>query len=202
MGLRKTLLAIVGATVLLGALASAASARNLSISNQNLRASWSEARFSGAFGEIRCPLTIEGSFHNRTIAKAVGTLTGFVTRANLGACAAGQATLLLETLPWHSRYQSFTGTLPSISALSAHVIGVAMRIREIGGAICLARSSATEPITIRANREVATGALTDAEIGGSVRVGNECFAVTAAFGSNRGPVSVLGSATRLTVTLI
>lgn len=201
MRLGKTLLAVAGATVFLAALTSAASARNLSISNQNLRASWRSSRFSGAFGETVCPLTIEGSFHSRTIAKVVGTLTGFVTRAITGACSVGSATLLTETLPWHSRYQGFTGTLPNITSLTANVIGVSMRIREPGSAICLARSSATEPVVITANREVG-GALTTAEIGGTIRVGAECFAVAGMFASDRGPVSVLGSATRLTITLI
>jgi len=198
--LGKTLLALVGATVLLCALGTAASARNLSINNQNLRASWREARFSGAFGNTVCPLTIEGSFHTRTLAKVVGALTGLVTRAIVGACSVGSATLLTETLPWHSRYQSFTGTLPNITGLTAHVIDVAMRVREPGGILCLSRSNATEPVVIRANREVITGALTNAEITGAIRT--DCFEAVGTFASDRGPVSVLGSTSRLTVTLI
>ena len=200
MRLGKTLIAIVGATVFLCALASAATARNLSINNQNLRASWREARFSGAFGNTVCPLTIEGSFHTRTLAKVLGTLTGFVTRAIVGACSTGSATLLTETLPWHSRYQGFTGTLPRISTLTAHVIDVAMRVREPGGIFCLSRSTATEPVIITANREVVTGALTNAEIAGAIRT--DCFGAVGTFASDRGPVSQLGSTTRLTVTLI
>jgi hypothetical protein len=199
--LGKMLLAIAGATVFLGALTSAATARNLSISNQNLRASWREARFSGVFGETVCSLTIEGSFHNRTIPKVAGSLTGLVTRAIVGGCSVGSATLLTETLPWHSRYHGFAGTLPNITSLTADVIGVAMRVREPGSATCLSRSSAAEPVVITANREVA-GALTNAEIGGAIRVGVECFGAVGSFASDRGPVSVLGSATRLTVTLI
>lgn len=200
MRLRKTLLAIAGGTVFLMALAGAASARNLSISNQNLRASWREARFNGVFGNIVCPLTIEGSFHNRTMAKVVGTLTGYVNRAITGPCSVGSATLLTETLPWHSRYSGFTGTLPNITTLTANVIGVSMRVRE-PSAICLARSSAAEPVVIRANREGA-GALTSAEIGGAIKVGVECLEAVGTFASDRGTVSVQGSTTRLTVTLI
>jgi hypothetical protein len=196
--LGKTLFAIVGAAVLLGALASAASARNLSSSSQTLRASFREITFNGAFGNITCAATVEGSFHSRTQAKVAGSLVGYITRSDLGPCAEGRVTILRETLPWHIRYSSFTGALPNITAFRASVIGVSNRIQE-PFAGCLAASTAANPVTITFNRETVTGALTTATIGGTVPT--SC-GINGTFSSSVSPVTVLNSATRITLTLI
>jgi hypothetical protein len=197
MRIAKALLAVAGATLLLGALASAASARILSTSSQTLRASFREIRFNGAFGNSSCAVTVEGSFHQRTQAKVAGSLVGYITRADLGACAEGRATVLRETLPWHIQYSSFSGTLPNITAFRANVIGVSFRIQE-PFAGCLGRSEAANPATVIFNRE-AGGALTTVTLGGSVPT--SC-GITGTFSSNAGPVTVLNSATRITLTLI
>ena len=131
--LQRTLLAITSAAMLLAALASAASARNYSTSSLTLRASFREFTFVLPSSTTNCKLTIEGSFHNRTAAKAIGSLVGYLTRAILGSCASGTATILQESLPWHARYSGFTGTLPEITTLRANVIGAALRVREAGG---------------------------------------------------------------------
>lgn len=198
MKLGKTLFAIVGATVLLGALASGASARILSTSSQTLRVAFRTVTFNGVFGDIRCAVTIEGSFHSRTQAKVAGSLVGYLTRADLGPCASGTASLLRETLPWHIRYSAFTGTLPNIVTFRAHAIGVAFRVRE-PFATCLARSTAESPSVATFNRDVVTQALTTAEIGGTVPT--TCGA-SGTFSSTRDNLTVLNSLTRITLTLI
>jgi len=81
------------------------------------------------------------------------------------------------------------------------VIGLAWRIREPNGITCLLRSTAVEPFLLIYNRELG-GALTSAEIGGRIRVGSECLGATSEFSSDRGPVTVLNSTARITVTLI
>jgi hypothetical protein len=197
----KMLLACAGATVLLGTLVSVASAGNFSTSSQTLRATFASLEFSGAFGTARCPVTLEGSFHERTTAKVVGRLVGYLTRAALGACTSGSATVLTETLPWHIRYSSFAGTLPNITRASANVTGVAFRIREVGGVTCLIRSTEGEPTTVAFNREAA-GALTSATAGGTTRAGAECFGAAGTFVGTSTAFTVLNNTNRITLSLI
>jgi hypothetical protein len=196
MKLFKLLLAVAGATVLLGALVSSASAARLSTSSQTLRAGFARVNFSGGFGTTECPLTLEGSLHTRTIAKTAGSLIGLITRAILGACIRGSATILTATLPWHVRYQSFTGTLPNITRLSTDVAGSAFQIREpTFGITCLASGGFPRGIYTRE----AAGALTSAEISGTSPT--NCGAEGTLTGISNS-LTVLGAATRITITLI
>jgi hypothetical protein len=201
MKLCKMLLVALAATMFLGALVSTSSARTFSTTSQTFRTSFREIRFTLPFGTTSCQLTLEGSLHSRTIAKTVNSLIGYVTRADLGPCASGSVTILREVLPWHVQYRGFTGTLPNITTLRAVVIGWSWRFREPGFVTCLIRSTTTEPVNVTFNRE-AGGALSSAEIGGSVRTGGECFGQVLTHTSDRGAVTVLNSAARITVTLI
>ena len=92
MKLCKLLLAAVGATVLLGSLVSSASARAFSVDNSNIRAAFREVRFHFPEATVICQVTLEGSLHSMTIAKTIGSLIGYITRATLGPCQAGTAT--------------------------------------------------------------------------------------------------------------
>lgn len=202
MKLGKLLIAALSATALLAALVSTASAREFTSSSQTLRSQFREVRFALPFGTTNCQVTLEGSLHSQTIAKSPGALIGYITRAILGPCSAGTATILTETLPWHVQYGSFTGSLPTISSLRINVIGSAFRVREPVGIItCLARSTASSPAVGTFNRE-AGGALTNAEIGGTLRTGAECAEEPGTFTSDRGTVTVLGGTARITVRLI
>ena len=196
------LLGLVAASVLLGVLAGPAAARNLSISNQQLRAQFREVNFRLSSVTARCQVTLEASYHSRTIAKVQGSLVGYITTARLGPCSAGSATILTETLPWHIRYLAFSGILPNITALIANSVGGSFRIREPFGINCLARSTETEPMVLTAEREFA-GALTGARLGGSIATGAECFREVGTMTSDTGTITVLGSTTtRITVRLI
>ena len=199
----RTPVALLGATILLGALVGAASARNFSISNQSLRGAFRAVEFETPSGPTRCPVTMEGSFHSRTAAKVLGTLMGYITSAILGPCSVGVATILRETLPWHIRYSGFEGALPEIRSIIAHIVGAAWRIRESGfGITCLARSSAAEPAVVNFHRSVITHEITEANIGGRIRDGAECGNALGQFTSDSGSVTQVGSTTRLTLTLI
>jgi len=167
MKLCKLLLAVVGATVLLGALVSTASATHLRSSTQSFRATWTRSEFTGGFVAARCNLTLEGSLHSATINKTAGSLIGYITRASVGPCESGSATVLTATLPWHVQYASFTGTLPSsIATIVTHVIGAAWRIREGGFSInCLTTSSAGEPSVGTYN--LTGGSVTSVTLGGT-----------------------------------
>jgi hypothetical protein len=195
----RLFLAAAGATVLLGTLVSTASAGRLSISNQNIRSTWSTVTFSGGFGSPRCHLTLEGSLHARTMIKSLGTLMGYITSAIVSACQNGSATILRETLPWHVRYSGFEPALPNIEDLIVHVIGAAWRVRETFGLTCLTTTTATEPGVGTFRRE-AGGALTETEISGETECGG---GVRGILESVQGTVSLLGTpSTRITVTLI
>src|SRR5215212_591052 len=135
LSLKVTLTALVAALALVSAF-STASARNLSVSNQSFRIAWTPLTFTeGGLFNVRCNVTLEGSFHYRTIVKSLRALLGFITRAtverpscrtNLGTAASaatwnGIETILgaatPNTLPWHVTYEGFTGTLPNITGV-------------------------------------------------------------------------------------
>jgi hypothetical protein len=193
----KSLFASVAATVLLAAVVGSASAGRLSSSSSTFRSTFSALTFEGAFGRLVCAVTLEGSLHSRTIAKVTNVLHGFINRADLGACATGSTTILRETLPWHVRYASFSGTLPSITAIGFTVIGYSFQWRE-PLFTCLARSTEARPVRGTFTREVG-GVLTAARISGTVPT--SC-GIEGGFESNSGTVTVAGAATRVTVTLI
>ncbi|HEX7289688.1 MAG TPA: hypothetical protein VF250_01065 [Conexibacter sp.] len=186
-----------------------ASARSLSTSSQQLRAVWNPLSFTEPFGgSVSCSLTLEGSFHSRTLAKINYSLTGYITRAAVGTagCTGGEVAFLSETLPWHTRYFGFEGTLPNITRVLILISGAAFRIRN-PNAVCLftARENTTEHILGRLNRNTTTGALTSIEAGGEITSNEAC-----AFGLRiRGVLSgtstsftVLNSTERIFVRLI
>ena len=134
-----------------------ASANRFSYSSQSFRIIWTSLTFSEAGGNfpISCPVTLEGSFHSATVAKVREALVGYITRAsvNNAGCSEGQATILRESLPWHVKYQSFTGTLPRITGVRHYLIGAAFQIEPGLGIVCLARSSERFPAAGDATRE-------------------------------------------------
>ncbi len=76
------LITLAAATVIvLAAAVGSASAGHLSVSNQNIRVTWSALEFAAGGTAIRCGLTLEGSFHSRTITKVEKTLIGYITTA-------------------------------------------------------------------------------------------------------------------------
>lgn len=164
----KLLLAVAGATMLLGALCASASARNLSNSTNTIGATWARMDIGGGFGTVECEVTLGGTVPS-TIAKTVGGGAGSITAANVNRCSRGGATILGETLPWSIPYRSFAGTLPNIVAMADTVVGFSFRIREPSfGVTCLARSTGESPATLTFNRETDTGRIPFVDAGGSI----------------------------------
>lgn len=146
--MRKTAeLLLVGLTaaLILSLAISSASANKLSISNRNIRAVWTPMRFVGGGNTVSCNVTLEGSFHSATIAKARGALIGHISRGSLNNCTGGSATILSATLPWHVQYESFAGTLPDINTVRILFIGASFQFQPAGSLTCLMRTSTTEP---------------------------------------------------------
>jgi len=162
----KLVFATLGATALLCTVVGAASARNLSISTQTLRATWQNIEVSESLGTtVRCQLTLEGSFHARTHMKVVGTLIGNINRAAM-ACPVFEWRVLTATLPWHVRYRLFAGVLPNIVGYWTSIVGFAIQIRDAFGRICLGTSTAEQPFMLDFTRAM-SGSFTEARASGS-----------------------------------
>jgi hypothetical protein len=197
----KTWLAVVGAAALLGALVGGASARTLSVSNQTTRATWSVIEFISASGvTVRCPLTLEGSFHSRTLAKVVGSLVGYTTRAAFpGDCP---MSVRPETLPWHEHYLGFIGTLPNVTEVRTNDANIGFNVTAIIFGFPVTCSYRTGTVRATFNRETG-GALTSERIEASGLPPDEGF--PCGEGELRGTsntLTVLNSSTRLTIRLI
>jgi hypothetical protein len=125
----KLVLTALTAALVLASAISTASARNLSTTSQTFRATWSSLEFAASASTIRCRLTLEGTFHTRTIAKVRGSLIGLINRAIfVRPCTGGEAWIDNGTeveplgtapnkLPFHLTYEGFRGTLPNIDQI-------------------------------------------------------------------------------------
>jgi hypothetical protein len=155
----KLVMGALIAALMLSAAVTTASARRFEFSNQRFLAIWEgvEPLIFGAGGQtIRCDATIEGSFHSRTISKVCGQLVGYVTEARIAhPCEIGDAWFQngieeipgegrTNTLPWHIRFESFTGVLPRITGIRLQVINMAWLLHnELWN--CLYKSTAAKP---------------------------------------------------------
>jgi hypothetical protein len=194
------------AAALLLAVSIPAAARNLSYSVKEFRIVWSTLSFSAAEGgvSITCPVTLEGSFLERTSAKVREALSAKVNRATVGTCTEGNATILAETEPWEVTYQSFTGALPSITSVRYSLLNAAFQVEPGLGIRCLARTSREFPAAGDATRN-ANGQITSlsplSELAIPITGNFECPRFGIFAGS--GEVFVQGSSsTRVTLSLI
>jgi hypothetical protein len=115
----------IWAVLLISVIAVQASARRIEVSNQTNRMVWTTFEITAEGSTIRCPLTLEGSFHSRTYSKVSGQLVGYITRAQTRSesCAGAiEFSLGTEKLPWHVGYNSFVGSLPSFTAVQIQII--------------------------------------------------------------------------------
>jgi len=186
------------ATALMALGVSTATARNIDVSNQTFRVTFSDIEF--AAGEIRndCHVTLEGSLHSRTMPKVEGTLIGYITRVTTAQCSLG-TTILTETLPWHVRYVAFSGTLPEITLF---IIKVRENFRVI---TCLAAGDVTARLIRNTTTREVTGDEVPLERNSALPLtGVLCPAprIGSLRSNGNGSVMVLGATTRITVTLI
>jgi hypothetical protein len=145
----------VCALIFAAAIAGTAFGRRIEVSNQAFRIAWRSLRFFSGAGEpdVTCPVTMEGSFHSRTISKVSGQLVGYITRVTVApqteppctyANGARRLVILPELLPWHMRFDSFTGTLPAIRTLKWQLVGAGIAITALE--TCLYKSTAARPL--------------------------------------------------------
>jgi hypothetical protein len=114
---------VVAIAVLVAGLSTTiASAARLSLSANTWRTAITAMEFESETGtlRIRCPVTMSGSFVARTFAKtterSIGSLTN-VTVAEAACTGEGRVSVEASSLPTETRYESFAGTLPNITAV-------------------------------------------------------------------------------------
>ena len=200
----RALTTALAAALLLAAATNTATARSLSISNQNVRGTWASLEFNSSV-VVRCRVTLEGSFHTRTVAKVARTLVGAVTRATVDEanCTNGNGRPRNETLPWHITYEGFTGTLPNISGVFLLLSRFRFTLTVPG--LCTADyGTATDNITGRVN--LSGGEITSLEPVAGRNTATLHSGTAFCPGSGRfagsGTVTLLGTTTRIRVTLI
>ncbi|HEX7291518.1 MAG TPA: hypothetical protein VF250_10370 [Conexibacter sp.] len=204
------LIALAGAVTVL-MFTGPALARNISLLNgeRGFRITWTELTW---VREVRCRVTLEGTWHGRSLAKTVSALVGYVTRATIQseACTGGRATVLSRTLPWHMRYSSFTGTLPNITVLTFGIIGMGIGLHiNSSGLDCLMLSEEAEPLFLGFTVGTVAGALREltgvAPSEAGVTLTGElgfCELWTAEMGSFTREVTVLSGTVTVKVQLI
>lgn len=170
---------------------------------------------------VECPVTLEGSFHSRTLTKVVRGLVGYFSRTavNEAGCRATigpeqevelpgvKLRFLTETLPWHLQYTFFTGVLPRIASVGVQLVGLALEVYELPiGTRCLYRASVEVPMRYRfvlgeggrvLRLESEAGAPLVPFVRGGLLCATEGMAYTGAHA-----VTQLGSTSALSVTLI
>jgi hypothetical protein len=205
----KLVLAGLAATLLMAFAVNTATANHLSVSNRFFRIVWNPLTFVSSTGTtVRCPVTLEGSFHERTIGKALGLLLGYVSRAISAEteppCRGGTATALTATLPWHVTYEGFSGTLPAIRTVRLLLRRVAFKITVLT-VTCLYKENGSEQAAVEANVEAGgniTTVTADTTISLPLFEGGIFCPASGGF-EGTGEATLLGSTTtRIKLTLI
>jgi hypothetical protein len=203
----KLWLTAIMATALFATAVGNASARNLSISNQNIRAVFNPIiSFPDPENRLSCPVTLEGSFHTRTITKTINSLVGYITRANIqedrcagsGILAGARIRWDTATLPWHVRYAGFTGTLPNIARIILN-LAMSMTLYNIPFVGECRYGGTARYFFVPATNELEADRTT-----GIPRTGGSggAFCPATKFFEGRTRVTLLGTTTPVSVTLI
>ena len=212
----KTGLLALTAALLLATAVSTATARNLSLNSTTFRVTWREIQFDT--DRVVCELTLEGSFHYRTIAKVRGSLIGLITKAIIRhPCQVSEGWMdneterplgaaIRNTLPWHLTYEEFLGTLPRITGTVVLIRNMSSVVNVSG--ICLGRyGTATDNISALADEDASGNLGTVTPVAGRNRLtlrerlgGIFCPGTAGLTGT--GNVTQLNSTSRIVVTLI
>jgi hypothetical protein len=166
---RRSLGALV-ATLVLGVGVGSAAAEEYWVIGQSFRVAMRALTVHSDVIEATavCPVTLEGTFSSASFTAAARTRIGSVTRAGLGACTGGTASILSASLPWTLQYDTFGGTLPEPTSVSTRIIGAGIAAT-LGGISCLASTEEAEPLKLRFLRNP-PGELSEASFDESSRI--------------------------------
>jgi hypothetical protein len=155
MGKRIALLGALAA-VLSILIVDSASGSRFSINGRTFRTVFAPLNISPNFWPVSCEMTLDSSFHSSTIVKTRGALLGWVNAARIRRPCEGNGNawflngseqqdlnVIASTLPWHIRFDSFTGTLPTITSVRLQIIGIAILVRVVFD--CLYQSTVERP---------------------------------------------------------
>jgi hypothetical protein len=206
--MRRVTLALAAAFAMTIAITATTSARTFSFTNRNFKVVWTSLELSGdaGVGTIRCPVTLEGSFHSSTMSKVEKALIGHISRAAVAeaSCTGGTVTVRQESLPWHVTYNGFRGILPRINSIRILLLGPSFRIRSpFLGSTCNATNDSTHEA--RGEGIIEEAALTNDLPDGTVNIpltGCEATVGNYRGGAGDGRITLLGTTTRIRVTLI
>lgn len=132
---------VMAAALFVAVLGAQASGNTFSVSSKPVRIVWETLRVVGSI-TAACEVTLEGSFHERQIGKMEGALMGSVTSAFANSrCITNTLVVLTTRIPWHIKYESFTGNLPAINSVFTQLIGFEVQTIEGFGGTCLYHST-------------------------------------------------------------
>jgi hypothetical protein len=191
------------AAFVLASVVSASSARTLSLSNQSIRVTWSSLELVGGV-TVRCQLTLEGSFHSRTMFKVKNTI-GVLTRAIIKeeSCVNGRARPRTETLPWQVKSELLVGS-PNIT--SAYALLSRVRFLFILPGLCTGEyGTSSNNITGLASISETRAITTLSTVSGRntiTKVSGSAFCPASGTFAGTGQVYLLNSTTRVSLTEI
>jgi len=196
------------AAILLASALSTTSARNLELFNSvNWRVTWSRLEFQSSLAILlRCQVTLEGSFHSRTIPKVARLLMGAITRIDIKEnCTSGSARPERPP-PWHLTYEGFTGRLPTIETVRLLIQRFQFAIIVMG--VTCKYGTPTDNVTVDARvnltSEITSITPTRSRNIVSLLEGSLICPATGTLvsGTGDGSVTLLNTTTRIRVTLI
>jgi hypothetical protein len=154
----KRIRIIIGGLITALALSAAvgtATARRLATSEQSFLSHFRELTFEAGGQNVVCHVSIEGSFHSRTISKVARALIGYISEVRVqrpcNANSAGEAWALTaqegrtESLPWHILYERFIGALPTITGIEVTLDNAAFLVN-VAGLNCLYQATTASPM--------------------------------------------------------
>jgi hypothetical protein len=198
----KLLLAALTAAITLGALVGVSGANRIATSSSTFRMSFANMKLIG-FATVTCKVTMEGSYHSRTIAKVAEALIGYVTKVTVQECTGGSATAV--GLPWHMRYEGFTGTLPRIETLKEKVVNGAFEVTAIG-ITCKFAGTTASPMKGIVTRNTASGVAESLRVDETspipVSSGGFGCGTSGRLEGRSGAITVGGGTASITVTLV
>jgi len=185
---------------------SSAAANRLSISNKNWRITWARLVYQDASGNniATCPVTMEGSFHSATIRKVLGALIGYVTRATAGRpCNGGALTVNQSSLPWHITYEGFGGILPNITEIFLLLRKINVTTEILGFRCGYGRPEDNLNVVAQIEAGTKLVRLEDEAAGILTKLsGGILCPGTVKFSEPSEPLTLLGTTTKITITLI